>query len=297
MGIEEAFFGANGSSEKASQPTTDNHQPTESGMATKDIPVGLRVLVEHSQQPLMKASSYRKSITSTDSFNSSYQNNSGSFSGNASLFSGKLFSGSASSAFNNVTSHISSLKTLSYQEESSTSEFNPNFLQVVREVTTEATIDGNVAKMVETKVVDCVPNNSPLSSKDLQKKSEEYIQLYDNGSGNGIKNGSICSFTATDHLKVKEQPPATYHGTIYGDWMGNRDWAIRGYPLSNGFKVFATNSSGTLKMVGVHADGSQEGRCKQNFTGNITPEVVKQAWNSPTDVVGGHYRVKNIYKL
>ena len=171
-------------------------------MATSDI--GIRILVEHTQQPLLRASTYRKSICSTDSFNSSYKNISGSFSGEASFGFG-LCSGSVSAAFNHVASSVASLKTLTYLEESSMTEFNPNFLQIIREVTTEVIIDGNVAKTVESKIVDAVVIDNPLSQKHLQKRSEEFIKLYDHdgGTGSGIKIGSICTFSATEQLKLK----------------------------------------------------------------------------------------------
>ena len=166
------------------------------------ICVGIRIHVEHTQHPLIKSSSYRKVVTSTETFNSSYKNVSGSFSGKASA---GIFSGSVSAAFNNVASNVFYLKTLSYMEESSTTDFNPNFLQIVREVTTEAEIDGNVAKIVETKIVDSVPTDNPLSQNELQKKSEEYIKMYDNGSGTGIRLGSICSFSAYEDFDVEEE--------------------------------------------------------------------------------------------
>jgi hypothetical protein len=171
-------------------------------MATSDI--GIRILVEHTQQPLLKASRYRKSISSSDSFNSSYKNISGYFSGKASFEFG-LCSGSVSAAFNHVASRFTSPKTLTYLEESSTTEFNSNFLQIACEVTTEVIIDGNVAKTVESKIVDSVVIYNPLSQKDLQKRFEEFIRLYyhEDGTGSAIKFGSICTFSATDQLKVK----------------------------------------------------------------------------------------------
>ena len=170
----------------------------------QDISLGMRILVEHTQQSLVKASSYRKVINTTDSFNSSYKNTSGSFSGNASGGFG-LFSASVDAAFKHVISNVSSLKTLSFTEESSTTEFNPNFLQIIREVTNEAMINGEVAKTVETKIVDSTPVDRPLSQRDLQKKSEDFIKMYDDGSGSGIAFGSICSFVATRQMKLKSK--------------------------------------------------------------------------------------------
>ena len=166
----------------------------------QDISLGVRILVEHSQQSLVKASSYRKVINTSDAFNSSYKNISGSFSGNASGGFGS-FSASVDASFNHVISNVSSLKTLSYTEESSTTEFNPNFLQIIREVTNEAMINGEVAKTIETKIVDSTPIGKPLTPKELQNKSEEYIKMYDDGSGNGLSLGSICSFVATRQIQ------------------------------------------------------------------------------------------------
>ena len=193
MGIEEELFGKTFGLEReqvVEMPENDKH----------DISLGVRILVEHTQQSLVKASSYRKVINTSDSFNSSYKNTSGSLSGKASAGFG-LFSASVDAAFKHVTSNVSSLKTLSYTEESSTTEFNPNFLQIIREVTNEAMINGEVAKTVETKIVDSTPIGKPLTPKELQKKSEGYIKMYDNGSGNGISLGSICSFSATRQIQ------------------------------------------------------------------------------------------------
>ena len=167
-----------------------------------EISLGVRILVELTQQSLVKASSYRKVINTSDSFNSSYKNTSGSFSEKTSAGFG-LFSASVDAAFKHVISNVSSLKTLSYTEESSTTEFNPNFLQIIREVTNEALIDGEVAKIVETKIVDSTPIDRPLTSQQLQKKSEDFIKMYDDGSGNGIAIGSICLFSATKQIRSK----------------------------------------------------------------------------------------------
>ena len=193
MGIEEELFGKTFGLEReqvVEMPENDKH----------DISLGVRILVEHTQQSLVKASSYRKVINTSDSFNSSYKNTSGSLSGKASAGFG-LFSASVDAAFKHVTSNVSSLKTLSYTEESSTTEFNPNFLQIIREVTNEAMINGEVAKTVETKIVDSTPIGQPWTPEELQKKSEEYIKMYDDGSGNGVSLGSICSFSATRQIQ------------------------------------------------------------------------------------------------
>ena len=102
-----------------------------------------------------------------------------------------------------MISNVSSLKTLSYTEESSATKFNPNFLQIVREVTIEARFGREMAKTIETRIVDSSPIDKPLSSHDLQKKSEDFIKLYDDGSRKGITIGSICSFTVTRAIKSK----------------------------------------------------------------------------------------------
>ena len=130
------------------------------------------------------------------------KNTSGSISGEASAGFG-LFSASVDAAFNHVISNVSSLKTLSYTEESSATEFNPKFLQIIREVTIEAQIGKEGTKTIETRIVDSSPIDKPLSSHDLQKKSEDFIKLYDDGSRKGITIGNICSFTATRAIKSK----------------------------------------------------------------------------------------------
>ena len=102
-----------------------------------------------------------------------------------------------------MISSVSSLKTLFYTEESSETEFNPNFLQIIREVTNEASINGSIAKTTEIKIVDSAPANKPLSQLELQRKSEEFISLYEDGSGEGLRHGSICSFVSTKKIGCK----------------------------------------------------------------------------------------------
>ena len=106
IGIEEELFGEACGQEReqvVEMPENDKHY----------ISLGVRILVEHTQQSLVKASSYRKVINTSDSFNSSYKNTSGSLSGKASAGFG-LFSASVDAAFEHVTSNVFSLKTLSY---------------------------------------------------------------------------------------------------------------------------------------------------------------------------------------
>ena len=51
--------------------------------------------------------------------------------------------------------------------------YNPNYLQVSREVTTFVTIDGKTGKVFEKRYVDSTP--TPWSREKLQEESESYL--------------------------------------------------------------------------------------------------------------------------
>ena len=57
--------------------------------------------------------------------------------------------------------------------------------------------------------------------------------------------------------------------------------------------MFAVTDGGYLKMVGLQKNGQQESKYQGNFNGEITFEVVKQAWESSTNTSRG-YRVKDM---
>ena len=83
------------------------------------------------------------------------------------------------------------------------------------------------------------------------------------------------------------------HGTIYGPWMGGQALTSLGFELSDVLTVFAVYDSTTLKMVGLQGNGDQEGRYMTGGTGDITLDIVTQAWASGRST-GSSYLVKDV---
>ena len=75
--------------------------------------------------------------------------------------------------------------------------------------------------------------------------------------------------------------------------MGGKSPRVLGFALSDQLTVFAVDNGKFLKMVGLQANGNQEGRNVKNFKGTVTLEDVRKSWGNPTARVGSHYQVKD----
>merc|ERR1712149_135899 len=133
--------------------------------------VKCHVTVEYKQLPLILASDYKKEISSSSSFQSSYNQveRSVSVSGSAGvpgIFSASL---SMSLAFKNVTSQSSGCSDFQFKEES--------------------------------KMVDSIPKDALLTPEQLQKKAEDFMKAeYDNGTGTGMVFGPRCTFSLENQV-------------------------------------------------------------------------------------------------
>jgi len=122
---------------------------------------------------------------------------------------------SVSAAFKDVTAKASSCSQSSYLEESKEREYNHEFLQIFREVITEASIGGQVCKMSESKIIDSIPIATPLTPEELQKKSEDYMKTeYDNNKGAEMRFGPRSIFLLKDHLSCDDSDNGYYVADI-----------------------------------------------------------------------------------
>ena len=155
--------------------------------------ITLRVTAEYHERSLNMSSSYVESIHSSSSFKKTYDKFSMEMSSGGGF---KGFSASRSMAFETVKDKTT--RTDEYREsiEREMTEYNENFLQIFREVTSEISIDGVSARVVEEIFVDSVPINQTLSPDQLITLAEDYIEYeYGNDDGEGEINGS--TFTET----------------------------------------------------------------------------------------------------
>jgi len=158
--------------------------------------VTLKVFVEHHQQALTSASSFLKVITSSESYRNSYNSLdttadvSGSY---------KLFSASASATYSEVTSLITNQKEYSHRVEGSTRTYNPNYLQISREVTTTITIDGRTGKVFEKRYVDTTPTR--WTRERLTEESVKYLRNKFYGEDRNIRGT-----TYTEETCIRKAP-------------------------------------------------------------------------------------------
>ena len=71
--------------------------------------------------------------------------------------------------------------------------YNPNYLQVSREVTTFVTIDGKTGKVFEKRYVDSTP--TPWSREKLQEESESYLRNKFHGEESKIRGSTYTTQT------------------------------------------------------------------------------------------------------
>ena len=108
------------------------------------------------------------------------------------LTSGKLsvanfydkFKGSAEYHFEDVTSTQYESKNYLNIEETYASDFNPDFLQLLRKTKTQVTINGSTATSTKIELINSIPTSKPLSRKDRIKLAEDDIK-YEFGNLNG----------------------------------------------------------------------------------------------------------------
>jgi len=156
----------------------------------------LKVFVEHHQQALTRDNSYVKEITSSESYKNAYDNL--DISGSASGGQAIAFSASASAAYSEVNSLITSQNDFRHHETGKEIGYNPRYLQISREVTTSITIDGKTAKVYEKRYVNSTP--APWTIQKLTEESVKYLRNKFYEEGSNIRGTTYTAETCIDKI-------------------------------------------------------------------------------------------------
>ena len=136
------------------------------------LQTSLSVKAEFLQLSYISTSFYTKEITSSTSFRENFH----SLDVSAEISAGYSgFGASAKAAYDEVTHGIESSSEDHYVENSKTETYMDNFLQLVREITTQVDINGQKATSVDRKIVDAVPVSESLNQTQLHKLAVDYI--------------------------------------------------------------------------------------------------------------------------
>jgi len=199
--------------------------------------VTLRVDVEFRELPLRKVYHYIEKISATDSFKKSYRNLDTSAEVEGSY---KLFSARAKVTYNQITEKVSRLKTFEKTIREDLTEYQKGTYQIVRDITSQVEINGNLATMVETKFVDSIPISQHNSPAQLYQKAKDEI----NRRYGGSKRGSINGATYTESTCIKKKVKFSVHSVdpelIWNDKSsgGRYDFSCWGpgyYPGNSGY--------------------------------------------------------------
>ena len=139
---------------------------------TDEDEISIHVEAEFKQQPFKSASSYTKSVQSDSSFKKRLNQMAVSASVSGTY---KGFSAGASASYESLTDSVTSTESYSETVQSEKIEFNPDFLQIIREITTRVIINGKSATIFEKKFVDSVPIGEPLSESERKSLAYDYM--------------------------------------------------------------------------------------------------------------------------
>lgn len=237
-----------------------------------------KIIVWYTQEALITTKRVRKSISSTESFRSSYDSLSTSFSASQSGSIGfegieASSSGALSGLFTKVCTETHYHSEYYEKFESDEVSYHKDFLQLLRHERKEASIDGHSGYIEEAKIVQSVPTHCPKSMEDLQKLSEHYIKtMYRNVKGSGLVIGPKCSYE--DRWTVDTIEPCAYKFCTGGGWIA-RPVTSKGWPAGN------TGSSAQRHWLVSDRDGRRT--CLEELENN---DVVRIQTESTTD--SGH---------
>ena len=134
----------------------------------------MRVKVTFLEQPIEKSSYYTKSVRSSTSFKKTLTDISGS--ARISLGVG-LFSVSASAEFSKLSEDVLSSESNVEKEKSEETTFNTDFLQIIRELETTISVNGQSARSSEQKFVDSVPESEQTNYKQLNQRAVNFMKF------------------------------------------------------------------------------------------------------------------------
>merc|ERR1711892_467401 len=133
----------------------------------------LRVDVSFMERSIAMASSYSKSFQYSKSFKNALTDKSTSAKVTIGI---PLFSASASAEFSKLTADVLRSDSTVEKENSASTTFNPNFLQIMRKVETTVSINNYFASSKEERFVDSVPESKQGNQKDLYKRADNFMK-------------------------------------------------------------------------------------------------------------------------
>ena len=152
------------------------------------VPVTMFIRAEYFEQAVQSAFRHTKIIETSSNFTNNFHKLATSAEISATF---SAFSGSAKAAYEDVTESVLQSNESKHNETSEKATFNPAFLQILRKITTEVSIDGRTAKTTTREFVDSVKTKKALSQEELKKKGEDYI-TYNYGH---LVNGTVTRNT------------------------------------------------------------------------------------------------------
>lgn len=253
--------------------------------------IKLHVTTRFLQRSYTSAYAYSKIVKSTKSFKKQLDDLKTSASIETSVSgSFKLFSASASLAaavaYDKLVESVESSEKDTLTETSSKTDYNPNFLQIVRTTVTRVTINGRSAREEEKEFTTSRPQSKPLSYQELIKRAEDYMKYtFDDGA---VKN----TFTDTACIKrQKEKPKPTTERPIReceATWMdtdlpGHDVGRLLNIPSKEACKELCIKNGACSFFTWV--DGSYGG--KRNYIHNCFLKSGHSAKVTTTGLVSG----------
>merc|ERR1711892_494671 len=135
--------------------------------------ITLRVEASFMERSIAKDSSYSKSFQYSKSFKNALTDKSTSTKVTIGI---PLFSASASAEFSKLTADVLRSDSTVEKENSATTTFNTDFLQIMRKVETTVSINDNFASSKEERFVDSVPESKQGNQKDLYKRADNFMK-------------------------------------------------------------------------------------------------------------------------
>ena len=136
------------------------------------LQTSLSVKAEFFERSVISTSFYTKEKTSSKSFRENFH----SLDVSAGISAGYMgVSAGVKAAFDEVTKGNESSSEDHYVEKSGTETYMENFLQLVREITTQVDINGQKATSVDRKIVNAVPVSESHDQTQLHQLAVDYI--------------------------------------------------------------------------------------------------------------------------
>jgi len=245
-------------------------------------PLTLRVEAIYSEQSVTSASRSSKVITASSASKSSMN----SLSTSAEVSAGYgAFSGSAAASYASVKEDAASSSESRHEESSEKTDFNPDFLQIIQQITRSVTVDGNTATTVTTEFVDSVPLADEKSYSELKQLAETYIadNYGDLDDGHVTKNKyelETCIKVQTKDARLKFYEDKNGNGDEKGNMIMKATTVGRNDLDTYGFQ---NDKSKSIKICyapeGTWVKVYDDGGCNDSKGSNAKFTILKDLWD------------------